>query len=100
MRVSKPALNLRAFLARLVKVEQRDPVGDDLMQHDLGGNGVTTTFNAPKGWKPFMVFVDGSLNREGAGEDYTTTSDGQIWQVTFAVAPAVVDVTLVCRRIK
>jgi len=44
------------------------------------------------------VFVDGALYRPGSGEDYTISYDGFIYTVVFAVAPASVDVGIICEQ--
>ena len=65
------------------------------LRFDLSGDSSTTDFKPGYGWKPDLVFVNGSLFREGAGEDYTVTYDGHEYTVVMAVAPAVVDVTII-----
>ena len=44
------------------------------------------------------VFVDGGLYRPGSSEDYTISYDGFIYTVVFAVAPAAVDVGIICEQ--
>jgi hypothetical protein len=80
------ASNARALFNRLPARRQR---------FDLSGDSSTTDFKPGYGWKPDLVFVAGSLFREGAGEDYTVTYDGSEYTVVMAVAPAVVDVTII-----
>lgn len=52
------------------------------------GTGSQTVFTLPQGQKPYAVFNGGSLQVEGASDDYVAAFDGFIWTVTFAVAPA------------
>ena len=47
------------------------------------------------GWKSKFVYVDGALKRPGTGDDYTISFDGFIYTLTFAVAPAAVDVGMI-----
>ena len=91
--ISKPALNLRAELAG--KSASAPPARETFW---FSGDGSATSFAMPRGWKPTNVFVDGSLKRPGSGEDYTITYDGYAHHVVFAVAPAAVDVAMMCER--
>ena len=93
--ITKPALNLREELAAL-----RAKVAAGVAQEAfwLSGDGATTTFALPRGWKPKFAYVDGALKRPGTGEDYTVTFDGFIYSLVFAVAPATVDVGVICVR--
>lgn len=61
---------------------------------EFTGDGSTTAFALPAGWKPFRVSSDGSDKREGSGDDYTVSSSGSVWTVTFATAPGVVFVQI------
>lgn len=80
--VSKPAINLREKLAELDhKVQYVQE------QFYFSGDGSETDFAMPRGWKPFMVFDDGSLVREGSSDDYTVSYDGFIYTVVFGTAP-------------
>lgn len=93
--IEKPAQNLREELAAL-----RAKVTAGLEQQDFwfSGDSSTTTFALPRGWKPKFVYVAGSLYRPGTGEDYTVSYDGFIYSVVMAVAPAAVDVGIICVR--
>ena len=93
--ISKPELNLREELAAL-----RAKVAAGVAQEAFwfSGDGATTTFALLRGWKPKFVYVDGALRRSGTGEDYTVTYDGFIYSLIFAVAPATVDVGVICVR--
>ena len=62
----------------------------------FSGTGAQTTFTLPRGWKHKFVYVDGVLRRAGTAEDYTASFDGFIYTITFAVAPATVDVGVIC----
>ena len=91
--ISKPEQNLRTELAAL-----RAKVATGVAQEAFwfSGDGSTTTFALQRGWKPKFVYVDGALNRPGTGKDYTVSFDGFIYSLVFAVAPAAVDVGVIC----
>ena len=93
--IEKPAQNLREELTAL-----RAQVAAGVAQEAFwfSGDGATTTFTLARGWKPKFVYVDGVLKRPGTGEDYTVSYDGFIYSLIFAVAPATVDVGLICVR--
>lgn len=93
--VEKPEVNLREELAAL-----RAKVAAGVAQEAFwfSGTGAQTAFALPRGWRPKFVYVDGALRRPGTGEDYTVTYDGFIYSLTFAVAPAAVDVGVICVR--
>jgi hypothetical protein len=93
--ISKPAVNLREELAVL-----RAKVTAGAMQEAFwfSGDGSTTSFALSRGWAPKFVFVDGALKRPGPGEDYTVSYDGFIHSLVFAVAPAAVDIGVICVR--
>ncbi len=96
--ISKPAMNLRALLARIIGLEQRIDA-HPFINEKFAGDASTTAFASEKGFKALMVFDAGLLQREGSSEDYTLSTDGYIWTVTFAVAPAVGDVTFLSARV-
>ncbi len=85
--ISKPALNLRELLAKLVRVKFIEE-----QTFFFSGDAVATDFALEKGWKPSLVFVNGALMRPGSGEDYMIEFDGFVYIVSFAVAPAAVDI--------
>ena len=93
--ISKPEQNLREELAAL-----RAKVVAGVAQEAFwfSGDGATTTFALPRGWKPKFAYVSGALKRPGIGEDYTVSYDGFIYSLVFAVAPATVDVGVICVR--
>jgi len=93
--ISKPEQNLREELAAL-----RAKVAAGVAQEAFwfSGDGATTTFGLPRGWKPKFTYVSGALKRPGTGEDYTVSYDGFIYSLVFAVAPATVDVGVICVR--
>lgn len=93
--ISKPVQNLREELAAL-----RAKVVAGVAQEAFwfSGDGATTSFALPRGWKPKFVCVDGALKRPGTDEDYTVSYDGFIYSLVFAVAPATVDVGVICVR--
>ena len=91
--ISKPEQNLREELVAL-----RAKVAAGVAQEAFwfSGDGATTAFALPRGWKPKFAYVDGALKRPGMGEDYIVAYDGFIYSITFAVAPAAVDVGMIC----
>lgn len=92
--ISKPAINLREKLA---KVDGLNPAP---RQHTFWATGDTaeTSFALERGWRPVNVFVGGAIKKPGAGEDYTVSFDGFTYTVTFAVAPAAVDIAIIAER--
>lgn len=94
VKISKPTVNLRAELARLAGYKPA-PAQETFW---FSGNTTQTTFPLLNGWKPKHVYVDGSLYRPGAGEDYEVVFDGFTYSVEMAVAPANVDVAIMAER--
>lgn len=93
--ISKPEQNLREELAAL---RAKVTAGVNQEAFWFSGDGTTTTFTIPRGWKPKFAYVAGALKRPGTGEDYTVSYDGFVYSVTFAVAPSTVDVGVICVR--
>lgn len=93
VRVSKQAINLREELVSL-----RNPPRYVQELFWFSGDSSTTDFSLQHGWKPKFVYVDGALFREGTNEDYTVVFDGFTYSVVFAVAPAAVDVGIICEQ--
>lgn len=92
---SKPAVNLREELAALKA--QVNLSAQEVFWFD--GDSSTTDFALQRGWKPKFVYVNGALKKEGSLEDYTVAYDGFIYTVSFAVAPASVDVGIISERV-
>ena len=92
--IEKPAINLREQLAKLAGFRPA-PKQETFF---YSGDSSETDFPLPKGWKPVNVFVDGALFRPGSGEDYTISYDGFTHTVVMAVAPASVDVGIICEQ--
>ena len=86
--ITKPALNLRALLAQLADLKPPP------LRHTFwtSGDASTTSFDLAAGWVVRDVFVGGSIQRPGAGEDYTVSTADGVATITFAVAPAAVDI--------
>ena len=93
--IEKPALNLREELSML-RAKVAFGVAEETFW--FSGTGAPTAFPLPRGWKPKFVYVDGALKRPGTGEDYAVSYDGFIYLLVFAVAPARVDVGVICVR--
>lgn len=93
--ITKPAVNLREELSALkAKVNLS---AQELFWFD--GDSSATDFALARGWKPKFVYVAGALFREGSSEDYEVLYDGFIYTVSFAVAPAAVDVGIIAERV-
>lgn len=88
VKINKPALNLRALLAKLVSLKP----APKYEMFWFSGDGVNKDFTLPAGWVPKQVYVTGALKRLGTGEDFTLKFDGFKYTVSMAVAPAAVDV--------
>jgi len=92
--ISKPAMNLREQLAKLAGLKPA-PVYETFW---FTGDSSTTDFALEDGWKPVNVFSDGSIQKPGSGEDYEVSFDGFIYTVSFASAPAAVDIAVIAER--
>lgn len=94
VRISKPKISLREILTSLInKGEYAQEV------FWFNGNGTTTTFTLPIGWKPKFIYVNGALRREGSSEDYTVSYDGFQYSIVLASAPSAVDIGIICNRL-
>jgi len=80
--IEKPAVNLREELASL-----RNQGGYQEQQFWFDGDGSTTDFALPNGWKPLHVFDGGALQKEGSGDEYEVVYDGFGYTISFIVAP-------------
>jgi len=78
VKITQPARNLREELNDL-----RNQCSYQQQQFWFTGDGSTTDFTLPNGWKPLHVFNAGLLQKEGSGDDYTVSSG----TVSFNVAP-------------
>ena len=83
VRIGQDAKNLREELASL-----RNQGGYHQETFWFTGTGSQTAFVMAKCWKPINVFSAGLLQKGGTGNAYTTSYDGFVWTITFAVAPA------------
>lgn len=86
--ITKSALNLRALLAKLANLKP----APEYRMHWFSGNGSTTAFALPVGWRYVWASVDGSVKRDGKGEAFTATTVEGVQTLTFAVAPGSVSV--------
>ena len=82
VRINKPAINLREELTDL-----RNQPRYIQEVFWFSGDGAETDFELDRGWKPKFVYDAGSLQKEGASDDYEVVYDGFIYTVSFAVAP-------------
>lgn len=92
IQVNQPAMALRAIIARLAGIQ---PAPRTLTK-PFEGDGVTTSFEVPEGFKPTGIYVDGLRKSEGPLDDYTLDYDGFVWAVVFAVAPGAVKIVVDC----
>jgi len=83
---TRDAISLRAELASL-KAEINALKVSRLYPFWFTGDGSETDFTLAKGWKPLAVFDGGSLQKDGAADEYEVSFDGFAYTVAFAVAP-------------
>ena len=81
--VEQPEILLREELVR-----NRNSKHQVLSTFLFTGVTAQTTFVMDEGWKPIQVFDDGSLQREGASDEYTLTLDVSTYSIVFAIPPA------------
>lgn len=79
IKVTKDSINVREMLNELSVTKQYSQ-----QQFWFVGDGSVTAFSLPNGWLPLNVFANGLLQKEGVGDEYTSSGG----TVTFAVAPA------------
>lgn len=82
--MSRSEINVVALLAKLAGL--KPPPERNTFVFDFDGS--ETTKELPQGWKPFAVYLDGSRQFEGSGDDYTLKDDGFRYSIIWAVAPA------------
>ena len=95
--INQPALNLRAFLARVAGLEARMPRRTAMFWFE--GDGAATDFTLKPGFRPVWVAVDGAIYRPGGAEDYTVAG-GSTFTISFAVAPGTVDVAVFAEAVQ
>ena len=84
--LTTPAQNLREMLNRVRGLERK-------IQWSLApkiqdeGDASQVAWVLPAGQRPYLVFKAGVAQIEGSGNDYTVSQVGDIYTVTFAVAP-------------
>lgn len=81
--VSIPSIDLREVAAR-VKGLFPSKARQDFW---FVGDASEVTFVLPKGWKPYAVYNAGLRVKDGALDEYTVTSENDVYSVIFAVAP-------------
>lgn len=79
-----PSINLRTIAAKILSLESPPKRETFVFEFD----GTETEKVLKKGWEPKAVFLDGSREREGTGNDYTVSFDGFVYSVVWAVAPS------------
>ena len=62
----------------------------------LDGDGATTDFALPPGWRPYAATVEGLDQRKGPGEAWDAEFSGFRWVVKFDVPPGLVSVGIHC----
>lgn len=96
-RYYQPAMLLRDELRR--KDEARKALGKVPVFFDFDAVTSQTAFVLPKGYTTKAVYSAGTLKRNGATKDYTTSFDGFAETVTFGTAPGnTVWVSIMCVR--
>lgn len=96
-RYYQPAMLLRDELRRAE--EARKALGKVPVFFDFDAVTSQTAFVLPKGYTTKAVYSAGSLKRNGATKDYTTSFDGFAETVTFGTAPGnTVWVSIMCVR--
>lgn len=78
------AVNVRAILNKLSAMRQPPTRESFTFEFD----GTETTQTLPTGWKPYAVFLDGSRQFLGAGDDCDVSFDGFRYSVVWSVAPS------------
>lgn len=91
--IVKPAVNLREKIA--MQGNQKSVTQEEFY---FSGDASTTDFPLPRGWVPKRVWVNGLKQRIGASEDYTVVRDVNTRTVSFAVAPAAVNIDILAER--
>ena len=86
-RVYQPAKKLRAVIAKVMAIKP----APKRHTFDFEFNGTETTKTLKAGWMPKAVYLSGSREREGAGNDYLLSFDGFLWTVTWSTAPTGTD---------
>jgi hypothetical protein len=89
---TQPPVNLRAALARLAGLRQ-PPVQQEFWSAFTSSQ---TTYTLPAGWTVLRAY--GISTNYRPTTDYTTSFDGFVWTVTFAVAPGAVPVCVLGER--
>lgn len=87
MQIKKPAINLReriAFLEAKVARLERDARGRETFIFEPSASATTITLK--QGWKPIRSYTNGVRDAEGSGYDYTVSTDGYLYTLTYAVA--------------
>lgn len=82
--VTSSTLNLRELLSKinaLINLFKQPP----LLEKNFSGNGSTTTFALPAGWRPHAVYVAGSRQ---LGAVWSVTYDVNVASIVFTSAPA------------
>ena len=92
LRISRAARNIRDLWQRKLR-------DNNVHVFWFEGDNVELKFALPLGWRPVMIFVNGALMREGEQEDYTVKNDGFTFAISFAVAPAGVNVGVSSERV-
>ena len=85
--ITQPQQSVRELAARLAALLNQP--GSEPEWFWFTGDASTTDFALPAGWKPKAVFNAGSLQKDGASDEYTLSGPvNGVYTVSFAVAPA------------
>ena len=95
--VTRDKINILDKLLEAIGIAKASSIS--LEQFRFTGDTTEVDFLLPAGWKPKMVFgTAGDLKLEGATDDYTYSSQHDIYTVTFSAAPAASDFVILGER--
>lgn len=87
--IKTPEKDLADAINRLEGMEKRMRDVERLAPpQQFDGNGSNKAFALPRGQTPYLVALNGVIQIEGSGDDFTTSTAFDVTTVTFAVAPA------------
>lgn len=84
IKITKPAINLREVLSRVMSMTPRV----ERRAFQMGFDGAQTRQYLPYGWKPVAAYLDGIRQFVGNGEQVVFGNDGFAYWVEWDVAPS------------
>lgn len=86
--ITTPEKDLADAINRLEGMEKRLRDAERLAPpQQYEGNGSNKAFALPRGQTPYLVALNGAIQREGALDEYTVSTAFDISTVTFSVIP-------------